>query len=62
MDMDTWTFTSLNIPRHEIAKRNIIPWCEQNIGAHWTVFAENRFGFEDAGDAINFKIQFGFGS
>lgn len=56
-----WTFTHLNMPRNEIAKRSIVVWCEQNIIGNWTLYGENGFGFEDPGDALSFKIQFGFG-
>jgi len=62
-DKDTsWTFTHLNIPYHEIAKKGIVIWCVQNLEGRWTMLGGNKFGFEDGTDATMFKIQFGFGT
>jgi hypothetical protein len=62
-DKDTeWVFTNLNIPYYEIAKRGIVIWCVENLEGRWTMLGGNKFGFEDAGDATMFKIQFGFGT
>jgi len=61
-DKDTvWTFTHLNIPYHEIAKKGIVIWCVKNLEGRWTMLGGNKFGFEDGADATMFKIQFGFG-
>ena len=57
-----WTFTSINIPYYEIAKRGIVIWCVENLQGRWTMLGGNKFGFEDATDATMFKIQFGLGS
>jgi hypothetical protein len=63
MDKETsWTFTSLNIPYHEIAQKGIVLWCVDNLSGRWTMLGGNKFGFEDAQDALMFKIQFGIGS
>ena len=62
-DKDTsWTFTHLNIPYHEIAKKGIVIWCVENLEGRWTMLGGNKFGFEDGTDATMFKIQFGFGT
>ena len=58
----SWTFTRLNIPYHEIAKRGIVIWCVENLEGRWTMLGGNKFGFEDGTDATMFKIQFGLGS
>jgi hypothetical protein len=57
-----WTYTKLSIPYYEIAKRGIVMWCVENMEARWTMLGGNKFGFEDATDALMFKIQFGLGS
>jgi hypothetical protein len=57
-----WTYTKLPIPYHEIAKRGIVMWCVENMEARWTMLGGNKFGFEDATDALMFKIQFGLGA
>ena len=56
-----WTFTSINMPYHEIAKQGIVIWCVNNLEGRWTMLGGNKFGFEDATDATMFKIHFGFG-
>ena len=62
-DKDTsWTFTSIDIPYHEIAKRGIVLWCHTNLEGRWTMLGGSKFGFEDATDATVFKIQFGLNS
>ncbi len=58
----TWTFTHLNIPYFEIAKRGIVVWCVKNLEGRWTMLGGNKFGFEDGTDATMFKIQFGLGA
>ena len=55
----SWTFTKLDIPFEEIAKAGIVIWCTENIEGKWTMLGGNKFGFEDGGDALAFKIQFG---
>ena len=63
MDKDTtWTFTSINIPYTEIARKGIVVWCVQNLEGRWTMLGGNKFGFEDANDALMFKMQFGLGA
>lgn len=57
----TWTFTHLNIPYHEIASKGIVLWCVSTLEGRWTMLGGNKFGFEDAADAVMFRIQFGFG-
>jgi hypothetical protein len=57
----TWTFTHINLPYHEIAKKGIILWCVENLEGRWTMLGGNKFGFEDANDALMFCIQFGSG-
>lgn len=60
LDKDTsWTFTSINMPYPEIAKRGIILWAVENLEGRWTMLGGNKFGFEDGADATMFKIQFG---
>lgn len=54
----TWIFTSLNLPYYEIAKRGIVLWCVSTLEGKWTMLGGNKFGFEDATDALMFKIQF----
>jgi len=56
-----WTFTSINLPYHEIAKKGIVIWCVENLKGRWTMLGGNKFGFEDATDATMFRIQFGLG-
>lgn len=56
-----WTFTHLHIPYADIAKKGIVMWCINNLEGKWTMLGGNKFAFEDAGDALVFKIQFGFG-
>ena len=61
MDKDTsWTFTSLNIPYPEIAKKGIVLWCVKNLQGRWTMLGGNKFGFEDGQDATIFRMQFSF--
>ena len=61
VDKEThWTFTDIGITYAEIAERGIVLWCEENIKGRWTMLGGNKFGFEDAGDAMVFKLQFGF--
>lgn len=55
----TWTFTSINLPYHEISKKGIVLWCVNNMHGRWTMLGGNKFGFEDGTDATMFKIQFG---
>jgi hypothetical protein len=55
-----WTFTHINIPYPEIAKRGIVLWCVENLRGKWTMLGGNRFGFEDGEDALVFRMQFGF--
>ena len=59
-NMNNWTFTKIEISYKEIAKRGIILWCEEHLEGRWTMLGGNKFGFEDAGDATMFKLQFGF--
>jgi hypothetical protein len=58
----TWTFTNINLPYHEIAKKGIILWCVEHLEGRWTMLGGNKFGFEDANDALMFRIQFGLGA
>jgi hypothetical protein len=61
-DKDTsWTFTSIDLSYHEIARRGIVIWCVKNLEGRWTMLGGNKFGFEDAADATIFRMQFGFG-
>jgi hypothetical protein len=63
LDKDTsWTFTSINLPYHEISSKGIVMWCVNNMEGRWTMLGGSKFGFEDATDATMFKIQFGLGS
>ena len=55
----SWTFTSISLPYHEIAKRGIVMWCNSNLVCGWTMLGGNKFGFESPEDALMFKIQFG---
>lgn len=55
----SWTFTSINLEYHEIAKKGIVLWCVENLEGRWTMLGGNKFGFEDAQDALMFRIQFG---
>ena len=55
-----WTFTNLHIPYYEIAKQGIVLWCVENLEGRWTMLGGNKFGFEDANDALVFRMQFGF--
>jgi len=57
----SWTFTSINLPYHEIAKRGIVIWCVTNLEGRWTMLGGNKFGFEDGTDATMFRMQFGLG-
>lgn len=58
----TWTFTNINMPYHEIAKKGIVIWCVNNLEGRWTMLGGNKFGFEDGEDATMFRIQFGLGT
>jgi hypothetical protein len=58
----SWTFTNINLPYHEIAKKGIVVWCVENLEGRWTMLGGNKFGFEDASDALMFRIQFGLGA
>jgi len=63
MDKETqWTFTNINLPYHEIAKKKIVIWCVENLEGRWTMLGGNKFGFEDASDALMFRMQFGLGA
>jgi len=55
----SWTFTNINVPYHEIAKKGIVIWCVNNLRGRWTMLGGNKFGFEDGQDATMFRIQFG---
>ena len=55
-----WTFTHLHMEYAEIVKRQIVMWCVENLEGKWTMLGGNKFGFEDANDALMFRIQFGF--
>ena len=57
----SWTFISIGLPYHEIAKKGIVIWCTERLEGKWTMLGGSKFGFEDATDATAFKIQFGFG-
>ena len=62
LDKETnWTFTKLNIPYTEIARKGIVIWCIEHLEGRWTMLGGNKFGFEDVGDATMFRVQFGFG-
>lgn len=56
----SWTFTNINMPYAEIAKREIVLWCVENLQCRWTMLGGNKFGFEDGQDATVFRMQFGF--
>ena len=56
----SWTFTSIPLEYTEIAKRGIVMWCVDNMESRWTMLGHNKFGFEDPGDAINFRLKFGY--
>jgi hypothetical protein len=61
-DKDTsWTFTSIHLPYHEIATKGVVLWCNSYLEGRWTMLGGSKFGFEDATDAVMFKMQFGFG-
>lgn len=55
----TWTFTYINLPYWEIAKRGIVIWCVDNLQGRWTMMGGSKFGFEFGEDATMFRIQFG---
>lgn len=55
----TWTFTNLDVPYTKIAELGIVLWCTENLEGKWTMLGGNKFGFEDAGDALSFKFKFG---
>ena len=54
----TWTFTSLDMPYEDIAKEGIVVWCTENLESKWTMLGGNKFGFEDGGDALAFRLKF----
>lgn len=55
-----WTYTQLtNMTFEQIAAQGIVIWCEENLDGRWTMLGGNKFGFEDGGDAMAFKLQFG---
>lgn len=54
-----WTFTNINLPYHEIARKGIVIWCVNNMQGRWTMLGGNRFGFEEGADATMFRMQFG---
>lgn len=56
---NSWTFTSISLPYHEIAKQGVVLWCVNNLEGRWTMMGGNKFGFEDSTDALSFKLQFG---
>lgn len=56
----SWTFTHINMPYQEIAKKGIVLWCVDNLQGRWTMLGGNKFGFEDGEDAVVFRMQFGF--
>lgn len=58
----SWTFTNLSLSYVDIARQGIVIWCGENLEGRWTMLGGNKFGFEDASDAVLFKIQFGFTS
>ena len=61
MDKETgWTYTYINMPYEEIAKRGIVMWCIANAQGRWTMLGGSKFGFEEGVDALNFKIKFGY--
>jgi len=55
----TWTFTNINMPYTEIARRGIVMWCVENLEGRWTMLGGNKFGFEEGADATVFRMQFG---
>jgi hypothetical protein len=56
-----WVYTTLPALTYEqIAGRGIVLWCEENLTGRWTMLGGNKFGFEDRGDAMSFKLHFGF--
>lgn len=58
----SWTFTHINLPYHEIARKGIVMWCVENLECRWTMLGGNKFGFESSEDALMFRIQFGLGA
>lgn len=61
MDKETgWTFTNISLSNEEIAIQGIVIWCVENVESRWTMLGGNKFGFENATDALNFKIKFGY--
>ena len=57
-----WTFTHINLPYIDIAMKGIVIWCVNTLEGRWTMLGGNKFGFEEATDAVMFRLQFGFGS
>lgn len=55
-----WTFTHINLPYQEIAKKGIVLWCVKNLQGRWTMLGGSKFGFESGEDATVFRMQFGF--
>lgn len=54
-----WTFADINLPYTKIAEMGIVLWCVENMKERWTMLGGSKFGFENADDALMFKIQFG---
>lgn len=56
-----WIYTNLSqLTYEQIAGKGIVLWLEENMEGKWTMLGGNKFGFEDAGDAMRFKLHFGF--
>jgi len=53
-----WTFTQLHSSYEQIAEQKIIMWCVENMQGRWTMLGGSKFGFEDSGDALSFKLKF----
>lgn len=55
-----WIYTSLDgMSFEEIARMGIVLWCAENLEGRWTMLGGNKFGFENGGDALAFKLMCG---
>lgn len=55
-----WTFVRITTDYSELVKNGAILWCKANLKSSWFIASPREFAFEDATDALAFKIHFDF--
>lgn len=55
-----WTYVKITTDYSELIKNGAILWCKNNLKSPWFIASPQEFAFEDATDALAFKIHFDF--